>query len=496
MSKRRKGIMLLMALLLAGWNMAGQDVRTIKLNEDRDQKYKGSKVYELKNVRCDDITPFILGAVKRYNPQGDVQRLNYKPNGKQYIVVSTGVDMIPYIDDMVAKLDKPCTTKDKNGSIIDGDGIYRFTYKPTYRASENMNVAIQDLRSDGTMYFDAPTNLFYWKDSKSDGETLMTWLKAIDRPAPQMQLTLNVYNINENDFMELGIDYVAWKNGPGATLFGTGFNFMHFASGENVSSLSNPLNISDFGPLTSSLGGFMVAPQFDATFLRMLAQNGKAKVSTSSSITLVNDYTTPDPGNDNFAGAKYKIRFTPNFQNIYKDANMNASVDQSTLDFYFYVRKPVISFTEDVITKHDSEKDKDAKAAQLSFGWVMRVEDMVQQTTNNGQPVINQQNFRAWLTLAQDTEKVIGVYTKDHKVNQNISMPFLGDIPGLKYLFGTSVDSKTQTKVFVTVTAAPINTGTDLPQWAGRIVSTSELANNREGIGKDKTQASAEIKKN
>jgi hypothetical protein len=303
---------------------------------------------------------------------------------------------------------------------------------------------------------------------------------------------LNVYDINENDFMELGIDYVAWKNGPGASLFGAGFNFLQFNSGDNVSSATNALNISDVGPLSNALGGFMVAPQFDATFLRMLAQNGKAKVATSSSITLVNDYTTPDPGNDNYSGAKYKLRFTPNYQNIYKDANMNASVDTSGLDFYFYVRKPIISFTEDMVTKHDIEKSYAAKAAQLSFGWVMRVEDLVQQTTNNGQPVINQQNFRAWLTLAQDTEKVIAVYTKDHKVNQNISMPFLGDIPVLKYLFGTSVDSRTQSKVFVTVTATPINTGTDLPQWAGKIVTTAELAINKEGI-KD---PAAEQKKN
>lgn len=471
-----------MCLLFSGLIAAGDEVRTIKLNEDRDQKYKGSKVYELKHVRCDDITPFILGAVKRYNPQGDVQRLNYKPSGKQYIVVSTGVDMIPYIDDMVAKLDKPCDKKDKNGSIVYGDGIYRFTYKPIYRASESMNTTIQDLRSDGTMYFDAPTNLFYWKDSKSDGETLMTWLKAIDRPVPQMQLTLKVYDINENDFMELGIDYLAWKNGPGATLFGAGLNALSFSSGDNVSTLSNALNLAGNGPLSSAMGGFMVAPQFDATFLRMLNQKGKAKVFTSSSITLVNDYSSSDPGNDNFSGAKYKLRFTPSYQNIYKDSNMNASVDTSSLDFYFYIRKPVISFTEDMVWKHDTEKDKDAKAAQITFGWVMRVEDMVEQTTTNGQPVINQQNFRAWLTLGAGTEKLIGVYTKDHNVNQNISVPFLGEIPGLKYLFGTSVNSKTQSKVFITATATPVNTGTDIPQWAGKIISTAEFANNKGGI--------------
>ena len=50
----------------------------------------------------------------------------------------------------------------------------------------------------------------------------MNWLQTLDRPVPQVQVSINVYEMNENDFKELGIDYVAWKNGPGAQLFGAG----------------------------------------------------------------------------------------------------------------------------------------------------------------------------------------------------------------------------------------------------------------------------------
>jgi len=479
----------LLLTLFSGVASHGEEVRTIKLNEDRDQKPKGSKIYELKHVRCDDITPFILGAVKRYNPQGDVQRLNYKPDGKQFIVVSTGVEMMPYIDAMVEKLDRPCSKKDANGSIIQDDGIYRFTYYPEYRASQGMNEVIQDLRSDGTMYFDAATNLFYWKDSKSDGQTLMTWLKAIDRPVPQAELTINVYDINENDFMELGVDYVAWKNGPGATLFGTGYSYMNLSSGDDVSNMSNLLNLASKASTNAS--GFMLAPQFDATFLRMLAQKGNARVATSSTIRLVNDYRTIDPGVDNFSKAKHKLRFTPNFQNIAKDSNMNISVDQSSMDFYFYLRKPMISFPDDVMTDPQKPEVKEAainsKAAQLSFGWVLRVEDMVEQTTTNGQPVINQQNFDSWITLKTDSEKLIASFAKDHDVNQNNSVPFFGDIPGLKYLFGTSVESKTKSRVFVTVKASGVNLKTDIPEWAGKIIETAKLAENKDALKKNET---------
>ncbi|OGV52692.1 MAG: hypothetical protein A2X49_16625 [Lentisphaerae bacterium GWF2_52_8] len=456
-------------------------IRTIKLNEDRDQKFKGSKVYELKHTKPDDITPFILGAVKRYNAQGDVQRLTYKVDGKikaYYLVVSTGVEMMPYIDQMVKDLDHPCEIRDDKGSNIKDDGIYKFTYFPKYRAGEVMNETIKDLRSDGLMYFDPATNLFYWKDSNSDGNSLMNWLQTLDRPVPQVQVSINVYEMNENDFKELGIDYVAWKNGPGAQLFGAGYNFLSFNNGDSVNSLQNLLNITSNGPLQNAMGGFMVAPQFDATFLRMLSQKGKARVATSSTITVVNDYTTADPGNDNFAGAKYKLRFAPNYQNINKDSNMNTSVDQQPLDCYFYLRSPIISFNEAANSKGgaNSVAQLSANAAMLNFGWVLRVEDTVEQTTTNGQPLVNQHNFRSWTTLACGSEKLVGTFTKDSLVKQDIGMPFLGDIPVLKYLFGTSVDSRTNTRVFVTISATPVTPEADLSKWAGEIITTADMA--------------------
>jgi hypothetical protein len=445
-------------------SLMAQETRTLTLIEDYDQKYMCTRVFELKYIQAQDLTPFVLGAVKRYNPESDVQRLNYKYGKKTYLVVSTGVDMMPYVIDMVAKLDRPCDKKDEAGSIVDGDGIYRFVYYTKFRATENMNAVLQNTVSDGKSFVDTSVNMFYWKDSLSDGTTYLKYLKALDRPVPQLNIQLNVYEINENDFTELGVDYISWKNGPGADLLGIGYDWLNFTSVQDFSQWTNSLNAVAKGPASdfTGMGGFMVAPNFDATFLRMLAQKGKAKVATSGQLVVINDFDS-DPGNDNFASAKYRLRFTPNYQTIQKDDDRNISIDSLQEEFYFYLRNPTIGFN-----------DAATEAATLMFGWVLNISDQVEQT-NTGAPVINQQLMRSWLTLEAGTEKLLTTYTKEHMVKQYNGMPFLGDIPVLKYIFGAAANSKTKTRVFITVKSSPVVPDTSVSEWAGKVITAAEL---------------------
>ena len=55
----------------------GDKQRTIVFNEDRNQHYMTTKVYELKYVRAHDLLPFIRGAVKRFDSQSLVQSVDY-----------------------------------------------------------------------------------------------------------------------------------------------------------------------------------------------------------------------------------------------------------------------------------------------------------------------------------------------------------------------------------------------------------------------------------
>jgi hypothetical protein len=392
-------------------------VRNIRLNEDRDQKWVVSKVYELKYINCDDITPWVLGAVQRYSILSTCQRLNYIAGKRQWLLVTTGRDMMPYVDQMVAVMDRPCGAKDGEASIVDGSGIYNYVYRPQYRANDAMITNMMaDIRSDGYGWYESRNNVFYWKDSKSDGDNILSWLKAIDRPVPQVEIRLNIYELQESDFMELGLDWLAWKNGPGMNLFGTGLDYTRWK--DSLGGSAGSLSTVSQGAMGLT-GGFIFAPQFDATYLRMLADKGKARSASSAAIALPNDYAN-DPGENNFSGAKYKISLTPNYQYISTDSNRTLSVQSTTnSSLQLYFKKPTLCFNASA-----------GKAALVQFGWELSVSEISSSPNSLGDnQAADEKRFYSSTSLFAGCEKLIASYTKEHNVKQNTGIPYSATYP-------------------------------------------------------------------
>ncbi|HRU02079.1 MAG TPA: hypothetical protein P5239_10305, partial [Victivallales bacterium] len=437
----------------------GQDVivgakeRTVTIVEDRAQKYMVSKLYELKNIKAADLAPFVLGAIRRYVPgspsEPSVEALSYKKEGKEYLLVNMATEMVPDIDDMIAKLDRP-SKSDSEGSIVDGDGIYRFVYAPKHRfTSDMMRVASIVSGGDGRFFVDPGTNTFYWKDSKSDGALVQQWLEAFDKPAPQVTLTFKVYEFSDNDFKELGIDFIAWKNGPGAELAGFGADFFDFRSKEEI--FANALEMfSGFG---NSWSGMIFAPQFDASFLRILAQKGKARISHSAFLTVSND----------LAGV-YRISLDPQLQNINKTDLMELSVGPGSSGLFdLTVTGPIIAYNDDA-----------NKAVVVMFNYFIDMFDSIERN-NTGTEFVNHNTVTSNITLAEGVEKMLGSFSKVHDVEQYNGMVFMSKVPILKYLFGTTTHSKSFIRFFVTVKADSAVGVVPMSEFAGEIIDASQL---------------------
>ena len=144
--------------------------------------------------------------------------------------------------------------------------------------------------------------------------------------------------------------------------------------------------------------------------------------------------------------AKYRFRFTPEFQQIQKDAeNQNTSVTAvETTEFEFYISAPMICFGDDP-----------AEGAQTLMGnWVLTVSTPVE-TDNLGTVTTDSNTFNSSLTLNVGTEMLVAAFDKSVEVEQYNGVPFLGEIPVLRYLFGAESKVKSKFKVFVTLTATP-----------------------------------------
>ncbi len=453
---------------------AQESSRTITIAEDRDQQYMTSKVYELKHVRAHNLAPYILGAVRRMEKQSNVQSLDDVSGKKQFLVVSASKQMMPYVDQMVSMLDYPSPRVDEQGNKIEGTGISRWSYCPEYRSADAMNEALGQTFTggfgSGAAFFDNATNMFYFKTSKSEGAAYLKFLKELDRPVPQVELVMNVYLVSENTFRELGIDYVSWKNGPGAKIFNAEWLFNKFSLGDIAEEVFLKGLTEQSGEGVAGMmglgttGGFLIAPNFDATFLRLLQQNGKAWSASSGTLTLVND---PDNSASDYDSAKYRFKFAPEFQTLLKDDKQSTTVESfDNAEYTFYFSTPIICFGE----------DKPGKGALTVMGtWNLEVSTLTE-VDNTGMVSTDSNAFSSALTLQCGTEKLVAAFDKTVKVTQYNGMPFFGEIPVLKYLLGSESKVDSRMKVFITMSAKPLITANKPNPAAGKVIDTALLA--------------------
>ena len=141
------------ALLLAAVALHGDEPGTRKLRfvQDDAQDYMVSKIYHLKYVQSNDVTPFLLGIVKRYNMNSSVNNIEYGADNTQLLTVTCPVKMMPYVDEFISKIDRNITIDGKvPGDIIKGTGITRAVYRPKYRSGQNMlNVLVNSIIGEG-----------------------------------------------------------------------------------------------------------------------------------------------------------------------------------------------------------------------------------------------------------------------------------------------------------------------------------------------------------
>ena len=114
-------------------------VQKLRFIQDDAQDRMVSKVYRLKYVQSNDVTPFLLGIVKRYNMNSSVNCIEYGADNTQLLTVTCPVRMMPYVDDFIRKIDRDIKVDGRTpADVIRGTGITRAVYRPKFRSGQNM----------------------------------------------------------------------------------------------------------------------------------------------------------------------------------------------------------------------------------------------------------------------------------------------------------------------------------------------------------------------
>lgn len=434
-------------------------IQKVHLIQDDAQDYMVSKVYKLKYMQANDLVPFVLGMVMRYNINSTANTI-LGGNNEQLLTVTCPEAMMPFVDDFVSKADRNVQVKGKTPyDMISGTGITRAVYQPKYRSGEGLiNVLVNSVIGTGpagAVYaYDKNSNQIYWKDNSSNTPFVFEFLTYIDRPAPQITFELKLYEIRESSLRDIGIEYLAWKNGPGLNIFQTAWDVFSLSSSGSAAlqSISGPI------------GGFFAAPQFDASFIRMLEQKGSAKVTNTATLTASNSDT-----------ASYRIFFNPQLQNIVKSNNDQTSVIAGNLNLpegfnqlYLRIDQPIVNIhygqstggapaSETFETKPYTNGVYSQYPGTVFFAYSLQ-SATVMERSNTGEELVATNVMESNVLLDLNKEFILAQWNTVQEVEQTIGVPFLCEIPILKYLFSTTTRQKENCKLYLTIKPRLLNT--------------------------------------
>ena len=475
MSKTAKTLWVFFCVLLCLHGDEGKK-QTLRLVQDDAQDYMVSKIYVLKYVQANDIMPFVMSMVKRYNNNSAVNCIEYGNSNEQILTVTCPVGMMPYVDEFIRIADRDVKIDGKApGDIIRGTGITRAVYRPKYRSGQDLiNIIVNAVIGEGpygSVYgYDQNSNQIYWKDNSSNTEYMFDFLSWLDRPAPQISFQFSIYEIRESTMRDLGADYLAWKNGPGMDLLGAGFNLTSLKLNEAFFQKLLQVAPSAAGAFSYTYGGFFVAPAFDMSFIRLLQQNGMATVSAGATLTITNNEE-----------GSYSLGFTPEYQNLVKDGEENDKtfIRASESELALTISNPVICFNS---VKPDANgllpyaKEDYAKkfGGNVNFNYLLNVSQVVERN-NYGEELTESGSVDSYVTMAVNHEKILSAWVKDSEVEQTVGIPFLCELPVLKYIFGYTTKNKDKTHFFLTVSAEFVHPDADLAELSGRMTSLTEL---------------------
>jgi Flp pilus assembly secretin CpaC len=283
-----------------------------------------------------------------------------------------------------------------------------------------------------------------------------------DIPIHEINIDAKFYETDTQNDLKLGLDWIAWKNGPGANLF-------------NIGAGSRKAYVED-----DDIDGFLDAGfrtmshnwrfrSYDATvtaaYLDFLASKGKAQLLTEGSLTGVSgrmsSWRQADPvmgitvtGNNGPAD--------PPSMSVFKNGGaMTASKSYDAIEVdraVNYTREGQVGFFLNILPVIGTESTELFVGATLSE---------VNGLTPQGLPTVTESSIFSTVRVREGQQLALGGLTRTEKVKQKNGVPWLSDLPVLGYIFGGETKLDRKKNVIITLETTPcvglVEKGSNVP---------------------------------
>ncbi|MBN1866551.1 hypothetical protein JW916_04590 [Candidatus Sumerlaeota bacterium] len=430
------------------------------------------KVYEFKNVNPNAVAALVRDVVR--TEEGLLDTYVAKDGKSGLMLVAVPEYQIPYLDRLAAQLDRPQLTSAsgskwsyvelRHRSALDGDVPQSLLL---YGASDNAIVA------------DPPRNAVFVWGSPSGVDAILAAALEYDIPTPEVNVEAKIYEIDVTNDGTLGLDYMAWKNGPGKALFTLGA-FGEYEKIDYGQGVNNGMQF-DSGAGTFGLPqrrfnthGYNASYYWDvpSAFFDYLVVKGKGKVTTAPNVTVLSGipavfrnveeilFYRVNPAPPSVAEAvdpdgdteDHLILPMPPGQALLSDSNYsvnsrtvtgattNRQVASSVMGMEFYglsrlstsdyAESGVVLWVEPTISQENI--DLEILTSVASFTGF----------DDAGVPMVNTRVYTSKVRAKDGEEIVGGGFTRERSVQTTQKMPILGSIPVIGYLFGGETTTK------------------------------------------------------
>ncbi len=424
-----------------------------------------AKVYDFVNVNPNEVANFIANGLEV--EEGGIYTFVHPDGNKGKMLVICPKYQIPWLDKVCQDLDRPKLTSApgsaykyyrlKHRSAADASFltvVQRYTGFATNREvgapTDPYFPVISDIETNSLLLFDVPSGAEYAENALK---------KYLDSPTPQVNIDVKIYEIDVRNDGTLGLDYEAWKNGPGQALFATQFTGKYARSTYNHISylglqppFTNTLppvlggNIPDHFRYNDWYRGYGYRVEYPSAFFDFLVEKGKAKALIDTKLSTCNaNPALISTGESIFAAATQNLSadYLPYFNvtNAQTTTGGRASFNRTVtttagkmetaalpeLDIKLVENGVYLTLTP-IVGQEETNIDLSAKVIN-HIGWA-----------SNGEPLLSSFQIKNKFRVKNGDQIMIGGLTRERLLKSTKKIPLLGSLPVLGWIFGGETD--------------------------------------------------------
>lgn len=426
-------------------------------NKAQINKYV-SETIEFKNVNPFNVINFLWAPLSR--EEGGIYSF-INPDGQSgYVTVICPEYQLETLRNIARELDRPNLTSAPGSKYI----YYRLRHRNAIDPGF-LTVADYYLGDSGVLLPDVETNSILIFDAP-EGSTQMeqAFIEKLDIPLDQVEVGVRIYEIDVNSDGTLGLDFQAWKNGPGRLL-------------GDFQALGEVINLAGAARSSFNERGSGLYLDYPSAFFDFLVEKGKAKILTETRLTAVNRvpsvftsgeeilfYETIDPFSEqtrqvvgNVAPAGVDPFAFPTNGQVFAGGNTRDPYRNPAIDGSFPVGqfaqdgRPIDSFIDGAHTGVTLSMVPTIGEQTINIDLLLEVINL-NGFDGRGRPVTNSRSMSDSIAVSNGETVIFGGLTRERKVQMTRKIPLLGSLPVLGYLFGGEITTTQRSIVAASIT--------------------------------------------